>query len=289
MEFAVQRCCTTPVFLQQYNASTDVVLKKLGAEILDIKEFNCCGYPLKNINLKAHLLASGRNMSLAESRGLDIITFCNCCYGSLKNAAKIMGEDESVLSDVNETLGKEELSYDGNVSIKHFMEVLYKDIGIKEINSKIHRPFKGLKVAVHYGCHVLRPSSLVRFDPPGTAAIFNQLIEITGAEIVDWPMQKECCGSPMWGVDDDLSMDLASKKLSDAKRAEADYLVTACPYCHLQFDRIQKLFSDKMEIKENLPPILFTQLLGLTLGIDEEMLGMENNEMNINGIMEFLN
>ena len=80
MEYAVQRCCATPVFLEQYNTSTDVVLEKLGAEVLEIKEFNCCGYPLKNINLKAYLLASGRNMSLAQKEGLDILTFCNCLF-----------------------------------------------------------------------------------------------------------------------------------------------------------------------------------------------------------------
>jgi len=289
MEFAVQRCCTTPVFLPQYDTSTDAVLKKLGADILEIKEFNCCGYPLKNINFKAHLLASGRNMSLAQKRGLDILTFCNCCYESLKHADQLIQEDKSISGEINDTLMKEGLTYDGDVAIRHFMDVLYRDIGIEEIKKKILRTFKGLKIAVHYGCHVLRPSPLVQFDSPGTASVFDQLTEITGAEIVNWPMQLECCGSPVWGVDDDLSMDLAYKKISDAKRAGADYLVVACAYCQLQFDRVQKMIIEKRGLDHSIPSILYTQLLGLSLGIDEEVLGIGKSELNINGIIEFLN
>ena len=139
MKFAVQRCCTTPAFLPQYDMSIDVVLDKLGVDTLDIKEFNCCGYPLKNINLKAYLLASGRNMSLAQKHGTDIITFCNCCYGSLKHATQLMKEDKSIKSEINETLMREDLTYDGKPSIRHFIDVLYRDIGVKEIKKRILR------------------------------------------------------------------------------------------------------------------------------------------------------
>jgi heterodisulfide reductase subunit B len=47
MKYALLRCCTTAIYLEQYESSTDAVLKKLGVEFVDIKEFNCCGYPLK--------------------------------------------------------------------------------------------------------------------------------------------------------------------------------------------------------------------------------------------------
>ena len=67
MKFAVQRCCVTSVFLKQYEMSTNAVLKKLGVEFVDIREFNCCGYPLKNIDAKAYLLASARNLALASN------------------------------------------------------------------------------------------------------------------------------------------------------------------------------------------------------------------------------
>lgn len=288
MKFAVQNCCTTPVFLPQYNQSIDVVMEELGIQAVKIKEFNCCGYPLKNINLNAHLLASGRNLSLAQSRGLDVVTLCNCCYGSLKHASELINEDKSIGDGINSKLSEEGLSYDGKVAIRHFMEVFYQDIGIEEIKKKISRPFKGLKVAVHYGCHVLRPGNVVQFDSPGTASVFDNLIEITGAELIPWPMQLECCGSPLMGVNDDLSMDLAIKKLSDVERVGADFLVTACSYCQLQFDRIQTMIIEKRGLTYSTPSILYTQLLGLSLGFDAEMLGIEINEINTKGILKFL-
>lgn len=41
MKFVLQRCCTTPVFLKQYESSTDAILKELGVELVEIKELNC--------------------------------------------------------------------------------------------------------------------------------------------------------------------------------------------------------------------------------------------------------
>ena len=288
MEFALFRCCPTRTLLQQYESSTDALLGKLGVGLVDIKEFNCCGYPLKNFNFKAYILSSARNLSLAEKRNLNILTVCNCCYGALKHVDHIMKEDSGIRKEVNNTLEKEGLSYGGNIEVRHLLEMLYEDIGMDHIREKLSTTFKGLKMATHYGCHILRPRQMVQFDNPGTSAIFDQLIEITGVENISWPNQSECCGSPIWGTNDDLSMDLTEKKIIDAQQSGADYLCVACPYCHLQFDKVQKMLLSKRNLKRHLPTILYTQLLGLCLGIDEVVLGIDQNELDISGIMNFL-
>ena len=72
MKFAIQRCCSTPVYLKQYETSTDAVFRKLGVDIVDIKETGCCGYPLKNINFNAFVLSSARNLALAEKKDLNM-------------------------------------------------------------------------------------------------------------------------------------------------------------------------------------------------------------------------
>ncbi|MEW6374848.1 MAG: heterodisulfide reductase-related iron-sulfur binding cluster, partial [Thermodesulfobacteriota bacterium] len=148
--------------------------------------------------------------------------------------------------------------------------------------------FKGLKIATHYGCHVLRPSQVVGFDNPVAPSLFDQLVEVTGAQSIDWSMKLECCGAPLWGVNDELSMDLTVKKLLDGKRSGADYLCVACPYCHLQFDKVQKMILSQRNVNHPLPSILYTQLLGLSLGIDKKILGLEMNEIPIGGIDELL-
>jgi len=288
MSFATHRCCNTSIYLKQYETSTDAVIKKLGLEAVDLKEFNCCGYPIKNFDFKAQNLSSARNLSLAEKNGLDILTFCNCCYGTMRHTNHLMKEDTSLRNDLNTILQKEGLTYEGKAQVRHLLDALYREIGMDQIKEGITRPFEGLKIAIHYGCHILRPREFALFEEPGTAAVFDQLVEITGAEIVPWQTQQECCGSSVWGIDDELAMDLAEKKLADARQSGADYLCVACSYCQLQFDRIQRMLLEKRGENHKLPSILFTQLLGLSLGIDSEALGIDRNELDMTGITNYL-
>lgn len=288
MEYALLRCCVTTASLKQYELSTDAVLGKLGVDLVDTKEFNCCGYPLKNVNFKAHALLSARNLSLAERSNLNITSLCNCCYGSVKHIDHLMKEDTAFRNEINAKLEKEGLRYDCGVEVKHLLEIFYKDIGITHIKEKVTKPYSGLKIATHYGCHLIRPDKMVGEADPGATSMFDQLIEISGAESIDWPAQLECCGSPVWGTNDELSMDLTQRKISDAAASDADYLCVSCPFCQLQFDRIQNTFLSKRNGNSRLPSILYTQLLGLSLGIDAESLGIYQNEMDVSGIMKFV-
>lgn len=287
MKFALQRCCTTPILLKQYETSTDAVLKRLGVQLLD-RGLNCCGYPLKNVNFRAHVLASSRNLSIAEKKGLDIMTFCNCCYGTLRHVNHLMKHDVPLRDRINETLQRESLSYNGGAGVKHMMEVFHQEIGLDRIKACLVKRYKGARVAIHYGCHMLRPRELVQLAPTGTAMVFDGLVEATGAECVSWPSQLECCGSAMWGIDDSLSMDLAEKKVKDALRSGAEFLCLACSYCQLQFDRVQERLLTLNRIERPIPSILYTQLLGLCLGLDDEVLGIHKNRIDISGIKRYL-
>ncbi|MBU4344929.1 MAG: CoB--CoM heterodisulfide reductase iron-sulfur subunit B family protein [Proteobacteria bacterium] len=286
--FALFRCCPTAIFLKQYESSTNAVLRKLGVEFSDINEFNCCGYPLKNIDFKAYVLAAARNLSLAEKNDVNILTFCNCCFNSLKQAQHLLKEDAALREDINKTLEKEGLVYKQVVEVKHLFEVLFKNIGLEKIEEKVVKTFNGLKIATHYGCHLLHPSQIIQFDNPVTPSVFDQLVEVTGATSIFWTSKLNCCGSPLLGMDDDLSMDLTQTKINNARQSGADYLCTACVYCQLQFDQVQKMMISRRNAKHQLASILYTQLLGLSLGIDEEQLGINLNELDISRIVNFL-
>ena len=288
MNFAIFRCCPTSIFLKQYESSTDAILRKLGVDFIDIKEFNCCGYPLKNIDFKAYVLSSARNLALARQRNVAILTFCNCCYNTIKHVLHLLREDASLLGDINTTLAKEGLQCTPDVTVLHLFEALHKEIGIETIKAKLVHPFKDLKIATHYGCHILRPADIMQFDNPIAPTIFDELVEATGARSIDWNTKLECCGSPVWGVDDDLSMDLSAKKLDDAARCGADFLCSACVFCQLQFDRVQKLMIARRKDRKPLPSLLYTQLLGLGLGLDEKELGISQNEVDSTGIRRFI-
>ena len=285
MKLALQRCCTTPIFLKQYETSTNAVLGRLGVQLTD-KALNCCGYPLKNYNYKAHVLASARNLSIAEKGKVNIMTFCNCCYGTLKEVDQRLRSDQTLCAEINGKLEKEALKYEGNVEVQHIMEVFYHELGPERIRENIIKKFKGLKVAIHYGCHILRPRELVQFADPGTPSVFDELVAMTGADLVTWQLQSECCGSPMWGIDDDLSAALTMKKIENAKASGADYFCLACSYCQVQLDRVQKRLLDEGRITDPMPSILFTQLLGLSMGIDPAVLGIGENQIDISPILD---
>jgi heterodisulfide reductase subunit B len=284
IKYALFLGCNIPARVQQYETSARSVFAELGVDIKDIKEFNCCGYPLRNSDFKTFVLFSARNLALAEKLGLNMITLCKCCYGSLKMAEHHMRENSFLKDEVNETLAKEGLEYNGNLEIKHFLSALYSDIGINTLKEKITRNFKNLKIATHYGCHALRPSNIMQFDNSVSPVIFDRLVELTGAKSIDWSLKLECCGAPVLGINDDLSMNLTKKKLTDGKRSGADYLCTACPWCHLQFDSVQKMMIDQQRLNNHLPAILFPQLLGLAMGIDKQTLGINMNQIVIGNL-----
>jgi len=284
MKFALFLGCQIPVRLKQYETSSKAILERLGVGLVDIEEFNCCGYPLRNIEFKAFLLASARNLSLAEKKKLDVMTLCQCCYGTLKKANFLLRENASLRKEVNAVLEREGLPYEGGIEVKHLLYVLHQEVGVEAIKKKIVKTFNGLKIAAHYGCHALRPSQVVRFDDPVTPSIFDQLVEATGAESIAWPMRLECCGAPLWGIHDELSTEITLKKLKNGRESGADYLCTACTYCQIQFDTVQQMILSQRGLNHPLPSILYPQLLGLSMGIHSETLGLKMNKIPISEV-----
>ena len=288
MKFAFFVGCTIPARLKQYETSARSILKKFDVELVDIPEFNCCGYPLRNYDYNSFFLSSARNIALAMKQDLNIITLCKCCYGSLKKAEHLIKEDATVIKDIRDLLKKEGLALDGDIEIKHLLSVLYHDVGIESLKEKITRPYKDIKIATHYGCHALRPGDIVQFDDPENPKLFDELVQATGAESIYWSSRLECCGAPLLGVNDELSMDIMEKKIVNGKEGGADYFCVSCPYCHLQFDNAQKRLISERGANGNIGSILYTQLLGLTMGIDSGDLQLDMNELDISGVEKYL-
>jgi heterodisulfide reductase subunit B len=287
MKYALFLGCTIPRRLQQYDLSARAVLDKFDVDVVDIREFNCCGYPIRNSDFKTFVLFSARNLALAEKQSLDVMTLCKCCFGSLKKVNHLMKQDTSLRDEINFFLAKEDLEYKGTIEVTHFLSVLHKEVGLKTLKEKVTRPFKDLKIATHYGCHALRPSDIMQFDNAVAPVLFDQLVETTGAKSIDWPLKLECCGAPLLGVNDELSMDLTEKKLVNGKESGADYLCVGCPWCQVQFDTVQEMMTSQRSTNHRLPSILYPQLLGLAMGIDGDTLGIKMNKIDISGIEAF--
>ena len=273
MKFALFLGCTIPRRVQQYDLSARAVLGKLGIDVVDIREFNCCGYPMKNSDFKTSILFAARNLALAEIQGLDIMTLCMCCFGSLKKANHLMKQDSSLRDEINTLLAQEGLEYKGNIDVTHFLSVLHKEIGPAALKEKIIRPFKDLKIATHYGCHALRPSDITQFDNAVAPVLFDQLVETTGAKSINWALKLECCGAPLLGINDELSMDLTERKLANGKESGADYLCVGCPWCQVQFDNVQEMMTSLRTRTTDFPAFYIHSSLDLQWALMETLWG----------------
>jgi heterodisulfide reductase subunit B len=288
MRFALFQGCNIPARVSQYAGATQAVCKKLKIELAELDAFNCCGYPIRNIDYRTFVLSAAKSLAVAEKAGLDMMVMCKCCYGSLKKAESAMAEDRNLKKDINNVLAREKLHYEGKVTIKHLLSVLHGEVGIDNLKQQISKTYSGLQIAVSYGCHALRPSKVTGFDDPVSPVIFDKLVEITGAYSVDWSRKLDCCGAPLTGINDRLAVDMATKKIASAREAGAHYLCTACPYSHLQFDWVQNQVAAETGDWETVAPILYPQLLGLTMGIDEKTLGISENRLELSEISSFL-
>ncbi len=276
MKFAFFQGCNIPVRVEQYADSTEAVLQLFGIELVRIPEFNCCGYPVRNVDEKAYIVPSVRNMAIAEKAGLDILVICNCCFASLMKAKNVIDRDQNLKDEINTMLAKEGLSYSGTTTIRHYLTVLHEDVGVEAIRKKTVNVCKGLNLSVIHGCHILRPREITRFDDSFVPMITEDLIATTGATSLDWRGKMECCGAALAGLNDELSRTLLQEKITGAQMAGADFVTPICSYCHLQFDTTQKHMA-KESGAPILPVLLFPQLLGLCLGIEEGRLGISRN------------
>jgi heterodisulfide reductase subunit B len=288
MKFALFHGCNIPARVVQYADATEAVCSRLGIELVEITAFNCCGYPARNTDHRAYILSAAKNLAVAERSGLDMLVMCKCCYGSLKRAAYFLNQDPDLKTDINRILAKENLEYKNKIQVKHLLSVLYHDVGLERIKENISRTYSGLQIAASYGCHALRPSAVTGFDDPVSPTLFDKLVEATGAISVGWTRKLDCCGAPLTGINDRLAMDMARKKIDSAREAGAQFICTACPYTQLQLDTVQMRMTADFNGGKPLAPILYPQLLGLCMGIDEQTLGIYKNKIDLSGISSFL-
>ncbi len=278
--------CQVPARANYCDLATRSVSDALGIELVDLENAGCCGYFLRSIEPKAPTLLAARVLSLAEKHRLDLMVLCNSCYGHFKETISLLAESPEIRREVNDLMASEDLEYSGKVKVKDILQVLYEDYGIDKIRSQITEELDGLRVAVHYGCHLLRPSRIAMFDNPEDPHILDELVEATGASSIYWPLKLWCCGFPTFSADQKMGLSLTRNKLTDAKDAGADCIVTTCPSCQISLDVLQPTISRMYDDKYDLPVLYYPQILGLSLNIRPEKLGLNFNRVSVDWLSE---
>lgn len=285
LKYAFFLGCTIPYREVSYEISARKTLQRLGVELVEMPDANCCGLPIDPANHEMMLALSARNICLAEQQGLNIVTLCTGCATTLRKTNKLLKTDKAMRNEINEWLKHVGLEFKGTIEIKHIVQVLKEDVGYERIKSAVQRPLTSLKVAQHAGCHLLRPVKTMGWDDPEEPQTLKDLIELTGAKCLDYLDEAECCGYTVIAVDEKVALELAREKLKHIKSVGAQALITVCPSCHLMFDvnqaRIERVFNESYRI----PVLHYTQLLGLAMGFSPEELATKELRVDTSSIL----
>jgi len=249
-------------------------LGKLGIDIVDLEGTSCCPDPIyfKSKDKVRWLSVAARNLTLAEEQGLDIFTNCSGCTATLKETYHLL-HDEELKAKVNGRLGTIGRTYRGTSRIRHVAALLRDVIGYEEIKKTVVRPLEGLKVAIHYGCHLLKPSRVMEVDDPNDPTVMEELVKALGATPVRHKNWYLCCGKAC--QTDDIPANMMRDLLGAVQCEQADILGLICPTCFGQFDYGQLKVAKRFDEDFHTPPIYYLQLLAFAQGVPYDELGLE--------------
>lgn len=262
--------CLIPTRLPYLEASSRYVLDRLGVDYADLPDATCCVEPigLRTMAKDTWLVTAARMLAIAQEGGRDILTLCNGCFMSLKEAAHLL-EDATVRSEINtvlETIGKR---YDGEVKVLHLTGFLLERE--EQIRPLMTRRLEGLNLAAHPGCHMVRPSEILKIDRSYRPEVLAKVASWTGAEISaseEWP---KCCGGGLGGIDESLSSKMLISSMERFKPSGSAAILTPCPFCFVQFDLKQK----------ELPVLYLAEVLALSMGATPEKIGLQYHRNKI--------
>lgn len=286
-KYALFLGCLIPLRFPNIEVAARKVFEKLGVQSADLVGYSCCPDPVisRLIDKKMWLALSARNLSLAEEKGLDLLTLCNGCYETLWEADEALKHDYKTKREINAILAHIHRRYQGKVKIKHAVEVLYEDVGIDEIQKRVVKPLR-MKVAIQYGCHLFR-------SPEGEdiwkkAKMTEELVKATGAEVISSELDRLCCGFPTMEIDEEFTLkERALPKLKCYDALGVECIVTPCPACNIQFEVAQTLLR-KYAIHYSFPCMHVVELLALALGVPAAELHLEFHRSPVPQLIERL-
>ncbi len=252
----------------EYEYTSKLLLQELGLNSVALNESVCCGAYVQGNTENWEYLAA-YNMSLAESQGLEIITLCGGCTNTFKRLKDMCAKNPEKLEILNKRLSKLGLKFTNQVKVRHLLEVLNDNF--EQLERQISKKV-GLNLGVMNPCQVYRPSEIMKFDNPEEPRIMQKLAALTGAKVINYLQEDECCGSSLINVNKEMAQSLGRNRIRELEKLETDLVVTACGNCHLLLDRLQGEYHQGRQI----PAIFISQLIGLSLAWPYRELKIKN-------------
>ncbi|MCD6553650.1 MAG: CoB--CoM heterodisulfide reductase iron-sulfur subunit B family protein [Anaerolineae bacterium] len=268
--------CSMSSSALEYDVSTKAVLGELGAEVVEVEDWTCCGASTaETVSFLLSLVLPARNLALAERMDGDgdFLVGCSACYTNHCKVGEHVKRDPRLLDKINAALSIEHLTYTGKVRVRHLLDVLANDFGPEAIAARVKRSLSALSVAPYYGCQIVRPYGLC--DDSEYPTTMDEVLAATGAEVFPYAMKVKCCGGVLMTTKKDVALRLVGGLLQAAKGA--DCIVTVCPLCQMNLEAYQGDVSRYMGEDLHIPVLYLPQLLGLAFDLPREKLKLERN------------
>ncbi|MBQ7364855.1 MAG: CoB--CoM heterodisulfide reductase iron-sulfur subunit B family protein [Clostridia bacterium] len=254
--------CTLRNKAKQLDHYAREVAAVLGIELCEPNEWQCCGGVFINASDEiAGKLSSVRLLQAAKEQNTPLVTICSACHNVIKQTNHAIKADSAFCDKVNCYLAqeKEPKAYHGEAEVLHYLELLRDHVGFEALQNKVKHPLTQMKIAPYYGCLLLRPSKIMQFDDPENPTLLENLIKALGGQCVPFPMRNECCGAYTVLEDRSITKKKSETVIKNALAHGADVIVTACPLCKYNLERIGG----------SIPIVYFTELMAQALGIEE--------------------
>jgi heterodisulfide reductase subunit B2 len=288
--------CSLHASGREYDISTRALFKALRLGLQEVPDWFCCGAtPAHNVDELLSMSLCAKNLSLAEEVEGDLAVACAACFSRLKTTQHHLKNDDTKRKQV-------EIAIDGPAAlgkpVKHILEILARDFGLKRLEESVKKPLMGLKVACYYGCLLTRPPEVPDLDDCEDPSIMEDILRALGAEPVKWSHRMECCGANFTLSRPAVVLQLSNAILQSAQAAGAECIMVACPLCHGNLDIRQggikakygqpeatlmgNIFGSEnqggsdAEPRGETPIFYVTQLAALAMGVPSDKLGLES-------------
>jgi heterodisulfide reductase subunit B len=268
--------CSLETMAASYHLSAVEVAAKLGVELEEVEDWNCCGAtPYSHIDEILADALCARNLAIAEKGDLDLVAPCSGCYKNMYYANQRLTTDPDLAEHINFALEEDDLHYGGSVEVFHLMQIFADHVGLDSIREQVSRPLTNLRVAPYYGCHLIRPRKEgVSVEEAGNPRFFEDLITALGATPAEYTARLRCCGGSLIATSRRAALSMLRDLLQSAVNVEADVIATACPLCQINLECYQGDVNREYGTEFSVPILYFTQIMGLAMGMRPKEAGL---------------
>ena len=202
------------------------ILQGAGIDLNYFRDEDCCGGVMRLTgywdDFRAH---SKSSIELFKERGIEeIITPCPSCYKTFKQTYS-------------------QFNPDFNLKISHIIQIILDLIDKKKLilAKKIEK-----RVTWHDPCDLGRFMGM--FEEP--RKIINSIPGIELVEMENNRYESKCCGGGggMLAENADIAIEIATKRIAEAEKTKAEYLVTMCPTCEDVLSRAARYSESSIEV-----------------------------------------